>query len=51
MEGDKIVLELMTEIPARELWLYKNPQALKDVEEGLQQSKQGKLRKRGSFAD
>lgn len=50
MEGDKIILEPMAEIPARELWLYKNPQALKEVQEGLQQSKEGKLRKRGSFA-
>lgn len=49
-EGDKIILEPMAEIPAHELWLYKNPQALKDVQEGLQQSKEGKLRKRGSFA-
>ena len=40
----------MTEIPAHELWLYKNPQALKDVQEGLQQSKEGRVRKRGSFA-
>ena len=31
-EGDKIILEPMAEIPARELWLYKNPQALKDVQ-------------------
>jgi hypothetical protein len=49
-EGDKIILEPMAEIPAHELWLYKNPQALKDVQEGLQQSKEGKVRKRGSFA-
>jgi hypothetical protein len=49
-EGDKIILEPMAEIPARELWLYKNPQALKDVQEGLQQSKEGRVRKRGSFA-
>lgn len=49
-EGDKIILEPMAEIPARELWLYKSPQALKDVQEGLQQSREGKVRKRGSFA-
>lgn len=49
-EGDKIILEPMAEIPARELWLYKNPQALKEVQEGLQQSKEGKVHKRGSFA-
>jgi hypothetical protein len=35
---------------AHELWLYKNPQALKDVQEGLQQSKENRVRKRGSFA-
>ncbi len=34
----------MTEISARELWLYKNPQALKDVQEGI------KIYSRGSFA-
>jgi len=50
MDGDKIVLEPMAEIPAHELWLYKNPKALKAVEEGLQQSKEGKVRSRGSFA-
>lgn len=49
-EGDRIILEPMAEIPAHELWLYKNPKALKDVQEGLQQSKEGKIRKRGSFA-
>ena len=49
-EGNKIILEPMAEIPAHELWLYKNPQALKDVREGLQQSKEGKVRKRGSFS-
>lgn len=48
-EGDKIILEPMAETSAHELWLYKNPQALKDVQEGLQQSKEGKLRKRGLF--
>lgn len=35
---------------AHELWLHKNNQALKDVQEGLKQSKEGKVRKRGSFA-
>ena len=50
MEKDKIILEPMTEIPAHELWLYKNPEALKAVKEGLKQSKEGKIRRRGSFA-
>ena len=49
-EGDKIILEPMAELPAHELWLYKNPQALEDVREGLEQSRAGKVRKKGSFA-
>jgi hypothetical protein len=49
-DGDKIVLEPMAEIPVHELWLYKNPKALKAVEAGLQQSKEGKVRSRGSFS-
>lgn len=49
-EGDKIILEPMSEIPVRELWLYKNPEALKAVQEGLIQSKEGKVRSRDSFA-
>lgn len=36
-------------IPKKEEWLFKNPQALKDVQEGLKQSKEGKVRKRKSF--
>ncbi len=40
MEGTKIVLEPMAELPAHELWLHKNPKALKTVQEGLK--KKGK---------
>lgn len=49
-EEGKIILEPMAEIPASELWLYKNPRALEEVQEGLKQSKEGKVHKRGSFA-
>ena len=49
IEGDKIILEPMVEIPAHEMWLLKNPKALQDVQEGLQQSREGKVRKLGSF--
>jgi hypothetical protein len=49
-DGDRIILEPLAEIPARELWLHKNPKALSDVKEGLKQSKEGKVRKRGSFS-
>jgi hypothetical protein len=45
-EDDRIILEPMVEIPARELWLYENKTALKKVKRGLLQK--GTI-KRGSF--
>lgn len=42
-EGDKIILEPMAEIPAREAWLYQNPKALASVLEGLKQAEKGKV--------
>jgi hypothetical protein len=47
-EDDRIILEPMVEIPAREIWLYRNKTALKKVRKGL--SQKGTVR-RGSFAD
>ena len=47
LEGDKIILEPMVEIPAREAWLYQNKKALNKVKTGL--SETGSI-KRGSFA-
>lgn len=44
-EGDRIILEPMAEIPARELWLYKNPKAYESVKRGLNQGEQGKIKK------
>jgi hypothetical protein len=41
-KGDKIILEPMIELPAREVWLYQNPQALASVLEGLKQVEEGK---------
>ena len=46
-EEDRIVLEPMVEIPAREVWLYENKTALRKVKTGL--SQKGTV-KRGSFA-
>ncbi len=48
LDGDKIVLEPMVEVPAREAWLYQNEKALSKVKTGL--SEQGTL-KRGSFRE
>jgi hypothetical protein len=45
-EEERIILEPMVEIPAREVWLYENKAALKKVKTGL--SQKGTI-KRGSF--
>lgn len=44
-EGDKIILEPMAEVPAREAWLYNNPKALASVLEGLKQVEEGRVSK------
>jgi len=49
-EGDKIILEPMAEVPAHELWLFHNPEALQAIQQGLKESKEGKIVKRGSFS-
>ncbi len=41
----KIVLEPMETVPEKEAWLYKNPKALKSVMKGLQDAKEGKIKK------
>jgi hypothetical protein len=46
-ENERIILEPMVEIPARELWLYENKEALEKVKAGLSQKG---TTKRGSFA-
>ena len=46
-ENDKIILEPMVEIPAREAWLYEDKDALEKVKRGL--SQKGTIT-RGSFA-
>jgi hypothetical protein len=49
-EGGRLVLEPFAEIPASELWLYKNPEALAMVEQGLRESAEGKTVRMDSFA-
>jgi len=46
MEGHRIVLEPMMEVPVEEAWLFRNKNALKKVLTGL--SQKGSI-KRGSF--
>lgn len=46
----QLILDPVKAIPASELWLYENPQALASVKQGLRESAEGKSVYRGSFA-
>jgi hypothetical protein len=46
----QIILDPVRAIPASEMWLYENPQALASVKRGLRESAEGKGIYRGSFA-
>ncbi len=46
----RITLQPLMEVPAREQWLHMNEKALKKVKIGLQQSAEGKVTYKGSFA-
>lgn len=45
-----LLLEPFKEVPAREAWLYENPEALAGVRKGLSDAATGKVRTRGSFS-
>ena len=46
----RIILEPFTEIPAREVWLFKNAKAMASVKRGLTQSAKGETRSLGDFS-
>jgi hypothetical protein len=46
----QIVLDPVKTVPASEMWLYENAQALASVKRGLRESAEGKSFYRGSFA-
>jgi len=46
----QLILDPVKTIPASELWLYENPDALASVKQGLRESAEGKSVDRGSFA-
>lgn len=48
-ESGRVVLEPFVEIPERERWLYKNPEALEAVRQGLQDSVAGRIYDLGDF--
>ena len=39
----RFILEPLNEIPARERWLYKNPEALASLRQGLKELAEGKF--------
>jgi hypothetical protein len=46
----QLILDPVKVIPASEMWLYENAQALASVKQGLRESAEGKSVYRGSFA-
>jgi hypothetical protein len=46
----QLILDPVKTIPASEMWLYENAEALASVKQGLRESAEGKSVYRGSFA-
>jgi len=46
----QLILDPVKTVPASEMWLYENAQALASVKQGLRESAEGKRVYRGSFA-
>jgi hypothetical protein len=46
----QLILDPVKAVPASEMWLYENAQALASVKQGLRESAEGKTIHRGSFA-
>jgi hypothetical protein len=46
----QLILDPVKTVPASEMWLYENAQALASVKQGLRESAAGKIVYRGSFA-
>lgn len=50
-EGGKIILEPICEVPEKDHWIYKNPEALKSLMKGIKDAEEGRLHDLGSFAE
>jgi hypothetical protein len=46
----QLILDPVKSVPASEMWLYENAEALASVKQGLRESAEGKVIDRGSFA-
>lgn len=51
MDNGVLMLYPKVEIPATEAWLFKNPQGLKSLKKGLEDSANGRVVQRKSFAE
>jgi hypothetical protein len=49
-DDGRIILEPLVEIPAKEHWIYKNPEALDSLMRGIKDVEEGRLNDLGSFA-
>ena len=49
-DAGQVLLSPEISVPMHELWLYRNPEALKMVLKGLEEAREGKLKDLGSFA-
>lgn len=49
-DNGSITLIPLVTIPENELWLYKNPEALTALKQGIEEVGEGKVKSRGSFA-
>jgi len=47
----QLILDPVKAVPASEMWLYENAEALASVKQGLRESAEGKSVDRGSFAE
>ena len=49
-KNQRIILEPLIEVPAKEKWLFDNKAASNQVKQGLQDSAHKRIKSRGSFA-
>ena len=49
-DAGQVLLSPEASVPMHELWLYRNPEALKMVVRGLEEARDGKSKEIGSFA-
>jgi hypothetical protein len=49
-EGNKIILELMAEVPASESWIYEDPKVLKAMRQSIKEAAEGELVEKSSYS-